>query len=646
MKKVSVSVLSSVLALLTACGGSGSNLPASSLPTSTKPTSDNSKKTAKSDSKKTDKTDAKLEEIQVVKPEDPQKTENIISENESTENTYQDILSIKSNNLISIISTVEKRIKHEIDTSDYDVIKSAYNSAISDSFTVSILEPSENISDNEKKYNILSMTSDMFLKGETILKNFEKILKEQGKSYLAKEVLIQFVKAFNLTDIIDVKSGVTVADIASAVTKNYTQIKNTINSVINTDFKRQTVDFSKYDFNGSDLSFIFDDNNNISKIRFTRNLDENFAKNYDASNSDRTSYKSLITQDISLSDFYSSNKGLMIAKNSQKYKVPYAVYLVKNNSVLGLYSVPALSSSGGYFEYAEDSQFYPVNDMLNTWSKLIDEGYSGSLISDLKNGVYGADGKNSVTNVKTITQTNITNAFSNHTVVDIGNNLKLLFERYHYIDIDTELALAGKSVDLSYSQFGNIKTKTTISSSDLSNYPNNTSFGSFSKSESEGFAFIAGNSDYKIDISNINNYTSFTGKTFGTITYEDKTTGIKNYKDISGNVSLTLNPSVDERENLFADFDNYYRVTVVKNKNGSSNLVLDDTNVSKFYQDNNLVFDTKTEGIVLPYLIDSSFQYYGNAGSVEEAVGYVNIGGNLSKNREMYLRLSFGAKKE
>ena len=361
---------------------------------------------------------------------------------------------------------------------------------------------------------------------------------------------------------------------------------------------------------------------------------EDFAEYYNPEDKDRTKYKSTIYTDFKLSDFKEVN-GIQTALNSKTYTFANTVLLSKGGKFQEKFEIPAFASdeNGNYTGKAE----FNADNLWKTFQVLTDEEFSDYLV-DLKNGRYDEAGKEAWEKVKKITKEDIAEAIAKNESIDIGNGFALSFIDNHKIKIDIGLALAGNTVDLSYSQFGNTNIQYTFASDAFEKYgiKNGDDVGS------ESYAFAGGNSDYKIDINNISDDITFKGKAFGGVTLgsnQDEGAFDKAI-DISGTVTLSLTPNENIQEELVADFDDSYTITVIKQKDGSKNAIpqnaiIDDKNITD--QDMRVGYNR---------LEKADFQYFGNNGNPEEAVGVVRIEGrNASDTRDLDIRFSFGAKK-
>ena len=594
-----------LLLTLTACGGG--NSPVSTLPSSTKPTLSVAEQRAAS----------------------------------------QKVFSVKSDNLTSIISKAEENIGTAIDISNYDAIETAYKTAISSpeetnrsassrkvnrssvsSSGLIVANSGEKLTDIEKGFNILTMTSKLFEKGTSIISKFNDTLKSQGKEEVAKNTLIQGIKAFEMGNIIDVSNTeISMDELIENIDKTVDDIKTIVQEKMNGDFKKADVDFSKYEL--ENMSFITDKNNTVTGIRLTNDMDEDFAEYYNPEDKDRTKYKSTIYTDFNLSDFKEVN-GIQTALNSKTYTFANTVLLSKDGKFQEKFEIPAFASdkNGNYTGKAE----FNADNLWETFQVLTDEKFSDYLV-DLKTGRYDEEGQEAWEEVKKITKEDIAEAIAKNKSIDIGNGFALSFIDNHKIEIDTEIELAGNTVDLSYSQFGNITIQNTLASDAFEKYgiKNGDDVGS------ESYAFAGGNSDYKIDINNISDDITFKGKAFGGVTLGSNQDegAFDEAIDISGSVTLSLTPNENIQEKLVADFDDSYTITVTKQKDGSKDAIIDDKNITD--QDMR-VGDNSLE--------KADFQYFGNNGNPEEAVGVVRIEGrNASDARDLDIRFSFGAKK-
>ncbi len=602
-----------LLLTLTACGGG--NSPVSTLPSSTKPTTQETIPTQLS-----------------------------VAEQRAAS---QKVFSVKSDNLTSIISKAEENIGTAIDISNYDAIETAYKTAISSpeetnrsassrkvnrssvsSSGLIVANSGEKLTDIEKGFNILTMTSKLFEKGISIISKFNDALKSQGKEEVAKKTLIQGIKAFEMGNIIDVSNTeISMDELIENIDKTVDDIKTIVQEKMNGDFKKADVDFSKYEL--ENMSFITDKNNTVTGIRLTNDMEEDFAEYYNPEDKDRTKYKSTIYTDFNLSDFKEVN-GIQTALNSKTYTFANTVLLSKDGKFQENFEIPAFASdeNGNYTGKAE----FNADNLWKTFQVLTDEEFSDYLV-DLKNGDYGEEGKEAWEKVKKITKEEIAEAIAKNKSIDIGNGFALSFIDNYKIKIDIDLALAGNTVDLSYSQFGNTKIQNTFASDAFEKYgiKNGDDVGS------ESYAFAGGNSDYKIDINNISDDITFKGKAFGGVTLgsnQDEGAFDKAI-DISGSVTLSLTPNENIQEKLVADFDDSYTITVTKQKDGPKNAIIYDNNITD--QDMRVGYNR---------LEKADFQYFGNNGNPEEAVGVVEIEGkNASNTRDLDIRFSFGAKK-
>ena len=594
-----------LLLTLTACGGG--NSPVSTLPSSTKPILSVAEQRAAS----------------------------------------QKVFSVKSDNLTSIISKAEESIGAAIDILNYDAIETAYKTAISSpeetnrsassrkvnrssvsSSGLIVANSGEKLTDIEKGFNILTMTSKLFEKGISIISKFNDALKSQGKEEVAKNTLIQCIKAFEMGNIIDVSNTeISMDELIENIDKTVDDIKSIVQEKMNGDFKKADVDFSKYEL--ENMSFLTDKNNTVIGIRLTNDMDEDFAEYYNPDDKDRTKYKSTIYTDFNLSDFKEVN-GIQTALNSKTYTFANTVLLSKDGKFQEKFEIPAFASdeNGNYTGKAE----FNADNLWETFQVLTDEEFSDYLV-DLRNGRFYEEGQEAWEKVKKITKEDIAEAIAENKSIDIGNGFALSFIDNHKIKIDTEIELAGNTVDLSYSQFGNITIQNTFASDAFEKYgiKNGDDVGS------ESYAFAGGNSDYKIDINDISDDITFKGKAFGGVTLgSNQDEGVFDEAvDISGSVVLSLTPNENIQEELVADFDNSYTITVTKQKDGSKNAIIDDKNITD--QDMRVGYSN---------LEKADFQYFGNNGNPEEAVGVVRIEGrNASDARDLDIRFSFGAKK-
>ena len=597
-----------LLLTLTACGGG--NSPVSTLPSSTKPT-----------------------------------TQLSVAEQRAAS---QKVFSVKSDNLTSIISKAEENIGNEIDISNYDAIETAYKTAISSpeetnrsassrkvnrssvsSSGLIVANSGEKLTDIEKGFNILTMTSKLFEKGISIISKFNDALKSQGKEEVAKNTLIQGIKAFEMGNIIDVSNTeISMDELIENIDKTVDDIKTIVQEKMNGDFKKADVDFSKYKL--ENMSFLTDENNTVTGIRLTNDMDEDYAKSYNPEDKDRTKYKSTIYTDFNLSDFKEVN-GIQTALNRKTYTFANIVLLSKDGKFQEVHEIPAFASdeNGNYTGKAE----FNADNLWETFQVLTNEEFSDYLV-DLRNGDYGEKGLEAWEKVKKITKEDIAEAIAENKSIDIGNGFALSFIDNYKLKIDTEIGLAGNTVDLSYSQFGNITIQNTFASDVFEKYgiKNGDDVGS------ESYAFAGGNSDYKIDINNISDDITFKGKAFGGVTLgSNQDEGVFDEAiDISGSVVLSLTPNENIQEKLVADFDDSYTITVTKQKGGAKEAIIDDKNI----------IDQDMRVGRYNSLEKADFQYFGNNGNPEEAVGVVRIEGrNASDARDLDIRFSFGAKK-
>ncbi|MBD5398059.1 hypothetical protein HDR60_00940 [bacterium] len=201
------------------------------------------------------------------------------------------------------------------------------------------------------------------------------------------------------------------------------------------------------------------------------------------------------------------------------------------------------------------------------------------------------------------------------------------------INYQYKIILGGKSVGLSYSDFGSLYKTILSANRPLSNNPDNnvelphteTSdvfFGGYKEK-------LIASKDELVYVLNDNNEISFTGKAIGTASIEGKNALILN-----GNADLTVSFKDDSlNKNLNLKFDNFYDVNY---NNGQITLTGDDI-YGDFNKFKEIDFNQRDHFI--------EDEYYGDMNELEEVVGRLHLRDEIEGTEYMFESV-FGAKRK
>ena len=156
--------------------------------------------------------------------------------------------------------------------------------------------------------------------------------------------------------------------------------------------------------------------------------------------------------------------------------------------------------------------------------------------------------------VKSLMVDGISETDFNKGYIDLGSGYKLNIEKNdNNFVINYDLVLGGASANLSYTQFGYVKTTLDIPVSH----------------ENEYYYYLinGGNDYYKSDITKVENGTKFTGTAVGQV-IENIHNGNDSSMDLAGTVDLTVKDAENKAENIQFKFNNWYDINV-DTENGS-----------------------------------------------------------------------------
>ena len=201
------------------------------------------------------------------------------------------------------------------------------------------------------------------------------------------------------------------------------------------------------------------------------------------------------------------------------------------------------------------------------------------------------------------------------------------------INYQYKIILGGKSVGLSYSDFGSLYKTILSANRPLSNNPDNNVelphteasdvfFGGYKEK-------LIASKDELVYVLNDNDEISFTGKAIGTASIEGKNALILN-----GNADLTVSFKNDNlNKNLNLKFDNFYDVNY---NNGQITLTGDDI-YGEFNKFKEIDFNQRDHFI--------EDEYYGDMNELEEVVGRLHFRDEIEGTEYMFESV-FGAKRK
>ena len=641
-KKIS---LLAILSLLTACGGTNSVVSRSTLPTDTKkPSKDNTKQ---------ETTVSIVEQAKEKFAVSQDNKKEIVAKAE--ESTTIDISNYDT--IVEIDNDVFKSSNEQPNRSLASRVRASKSNATGKSKIENKTEVVTELSDTEKKYNLIQIYVKWLKSTKDLLDAINQKFQEKEKSSVFTNVIKEGVSIFVGKD----EAEEIVKDttkIVETLVEKAEEIKTAVEEKQETytvkvfdlskDFKFNLYNREHYDPNeqGEDeskktkLLFITDENKNPIGIRLDM---------YESGNN--TTELGDIGVSFKLDELKKDETTNIVSGQKVNHEIFKNIIAIFHKDEDGKETVVGVTSAGKSYETGvrEETGDDLSLDLIN--GALIDKGIleDGVVVSEfLKNEGKPEDGADyeflehmigaDETVVKNLVGNGLTQEQFDKREVDLGNGYILRFGlddndcKYIY-----DIVLGGAKADLSYSQFGYIRTTLDIPVKHTNEFYNHTIYG--------------GIDSYKSSIEKVEDGTKFSGYAVGSV-FENIHKGNDSVLPLVGSVDLTVSGAESKTEQLKFKFDNWYDIDVSRVGGGTQTIslsmpegrVISDEIREHYTQEN----DGKIESLSLNNSGYFTTEYYGFDNKPSEVVGLVSgesswKDGDVSG--EIMFEIGFGAKK-